>query len=75
MRLNRVKLAKPSHDVTAGDVLTVTVGSHVRVLKVAGFAERRGPAPTARQLFEELSLSGQDVAPAQKGDASPPGTC
>ena len=75
VRLNRVRLSKSSHAVAAGDVLTVTAGSHVRVLQVMGFAERRGSAPAARLLFEELVPAGQDVAPAQKGDASPPGTC
>jgi ribosome-associated heat shock protein Hsp15 len=75
VRLNRVKLAKPAHDVALGDVLTVAVAGHVRVLKVTGFAERRGAAPMARLLYEELDPAATDAASAQKLDATPPGTC
>jgi hypothetical protein len=35
----------------------------VRVLKVAGFVERRGSAETARGLYEELEMSGRRSAP------------
>jgi ribosome-associated heat shock protein Hsp15 len=33
----------------------VALDRSVRVLKVAGFAERRGPAETARALWEDLT--------------------
>ena len=69
VRLNRVKIAKSSHEVAAGDVVTVMAHGHLRVLEVAGFAERRGSAPDAQRLFRDLTAPEQDAAPAQIGDA------
>jgi ribosome-associated heat shock protein Hsp15 len=40
--------------VKAGDVLTVGLDRTVRVLRVVGFAERRGDAAAARVLYEDL---------------------
>ncbi|MFM9940508.1 MAG: RNA-binding S4 domain-containing protein [Hyphomicrobiaceae bacterium] len=55
VRLNTVKIAKPSQPVKAGDVLTISVGDRVRVLKVVSFGIRRGPAGEAQLLFEDLT--------------------
>ena len=44
----------PGHAVKLGDVLTVGLDNSVRVLKVAGFSERRGDAAAARVLYEDL---------------------
>lgn len=45
--------------VRVGDVLTVPMGGptggRVRVVRVLAMAARRGPAPEARLLYEELS--------------------
>jgi ribosome-associated heat shock protein Hsp15 len=40
--------------VKAGDVLTIGLDRRVRVLKVVGFAERRGDASAARVLYDDL---------------------
>ena len=40
--------------VRPGDVVTVALDRTVRVLKVVGFAERRGSADEARVLCEDL---------------------
>jgi ribosome-associated heat shock protein Hsp15 len=40
--------------VKAGDVLTIGLDRSVRVLKVIGFAERRGDASSARVLYDDL---------------------
>ena len=40
-----------------GDVVTVALDRTVRVLKVTGFAERRGDADAARLLYEDLTPS------------------
>lgn len=55
VRLNRDKIAKASQNVRLGDVLTLTVGPRLRILKVVGLGKRRGPAPEARLLYEDLS--------------------
>ncbi len=54
VRLNGVRETSPGHGVKPGDVLTVALDRTVRVLKVVGFAERRGDAPSARVLYTDL---------------------
>lgn len=46
---------KAHHAVRTGDVLTFPLGPHVRVIKVLALASRRGPAPEARTLYEDLA--------------------
>lgn len=55
IRVNRERVDKPGMAVKAGDVVTATVHRTVRVLKVVGFIERRGPAADAVLIFEELT--------------------
>jgi ribosome-associated heat shock protein Hsp15 len=54
VRVNKERASKPHQNVKASDVLTLTLGSKVRVIRVLGEAERRGPASTASLLYEEL---------------------
>lgn len=54
VRINGVRETAPGHSVKAGDVLTIGLNRSVRVLKVVGFAVRRGDATSARLLFEDL---------------------
>jgi ribosome-associated heat shock protein Hsp15 len=55
VRVNGARIAAPSRQVRAGDVVTVALDRRVRVLKVRGFVERRGPAGTAQSLYEDLT--------------------
>ncbi len=55
IRVNKVKISKPSHNVREGDVITATVARRVRVFRVLSSGVRRGPATEARTLFEELT--------------------
>jgi ribosome-associated heat shock protein Hsp15 len=54
VRINGVREKAPGHAVKAGDVLTISLDNSVRILKVTGFAERRGDAAAARVLYEDL---------------------
>lgn len=54
VRINGTREKSPGHAVKAGDVVTVALDNSVRVLKVTGFAERRGDATAARVLYEDL---------------------
>jgi ribosome-associated heat shock protein Hsp15 len=63
VRVNRVKAAKPSQTVRAGDVLTVTLRGRVDIFKVLAPGERRGPPEEARRLYEVLVARG-DRQPA-----------
>lgn len=74
VRINRIKITKPSQSVRIGDVLTVTVGPRVRLLKVLAFAERRGPPAAAQVLFDDLSPPPQprpEEAAAPTGERLP----
>lgn len=55
VRKNRERVEQSSEPVRLGDVLTVTLPHRVLVLRVTGFAERRGSATDAQALFEDLS--------------------
>jgi ribosome-associated heat shock protein Hsp15 len=54
VRVNGQRVDAPSRAVRPGDVVTVALDRVVRVLKVVGFAERRGSADAARALCETL---------------------
>jgi len=55
VRVNGARIGAPSRQVRTGDVITVALDRRVRVLKVRGFVERRGPAGIAQALYEELT--------------------
>jgi ribosome-associated heat shock protein Hsp15 len=55
VRVNSVRVDGSSKPVRPGDVVTVALDRHVRVLKVKGFAERRGSAEAASGLFDDLT--------------------
>jgi ribosome-associated heat shock protein Hsp15 len=64
VRINGARIDAPSRPVRAGDVVTVALDRAVRVLKVVGFAERRGSADDARLLCESIEPAGvRKVAP------------
>jgi ribosome-associated heat shock protein Hsp15 len=55
LRLNGERIEKPSRNVKPGDVLTFPLGHHVRVVRVLAPGARRGPAPEAQTLYEDLA--------------------
>ena len=55
IRLNGQRTDAPSRAVRPGDVITVALDRTVRVLKVVGFADRRGDAEAAQGLWQDLS--------------------
>ena len=73
VRLNRVKILKPAHAVSAGDVLTIFMGNEIRVIRVLGMTDRRVSPEVAATLYEELTQPQAPLAPhaedfgAQKG--------
>jgi len=54
LRVNGQPTPKAHYAVKPGDVLTFPLGSHIRVIKVLALATRRGPAPEAQTLYEDL---------------------
>lgn len=55
VRINGARISTSSRPVRPGDVVTVALDRSVRILKVKGYAERRGSAEIARVLFEDLT--------------------
>jgi ribosome-associated heat shock protein Hsp15 len=54
VRVNGTRIATPSRLVRTGDVITVALDRNVRVVKVRGFAQRRGPPEAGQVLYEAL---------------------
>jgi ribosome-associated heat shock protein Hsp15 len=55
VRVNRERIVKPSQSVRPGDVITVSVGAHVRVLEIVAVGSRRGPPTEAQSLYRDLT--------------------
>ena len=54
IRINRMLVTKPHYKVRPGDVLTFAQGHDIRVIRIIALGERRGPAPEARTLYEDI---------------------
>jgi len=55
IRVNRNKVTSASHGLKIDDVLTISLHNQIRVLKVEALGTRRGPAPEAALLYEDLT--------------------
>ncbi|MEE4237338.1 MAG: RNA-binding S4 domain-containing protein [Anderseniella sp.] len=71
VRVNRNRLTKSSQTVAPGDVVSVLVHDHIRVIRVEQPGHRRGPAPEARLLYTELTPRS---GPPASEPAPPAGT-
>ena len=71
VRLNRQPTVKAHARLRIGDVLTMALRGEVRVWRVMALAERRGPAPEARLLYEEVP-EGQGEAGSGEGRGTDP---
>ncbi len=65
VRVNRAKNDSASRPVKPGDVLTISLRSGVRVLRIVDGGTRRGPASEARLLYEDLAppVPSRDAGP------------
>jgi ribosome-associated heat shock protein Hsp15 len=69
VRVDGTPVSKPARAVGAGDVLTFPQGKVVRVVRILALGDRRGPAPEARALYEDLTP--EPSGPAQGGPPAP----
>ena len=67
VRLNGARVSASSQLVRLGDVVTIALDRTVRIMKVMGFAERRGDAAAASVLFEDLTPKPDVMPPAEPG--------
>ena len=72
LRMDGTVVAKAHQKVKVGAVLTFPQGPHVRVVKVLSLATRRGPAPEARLLYEDLAPIPERSAEAKTPDLDEP---
>jgi ribosome-associated heat shock protein Hsp15 len=54
VRVNGARINAPGRMIRGGDIITVALHGGVRVLKVMGFVDRRGPAQSAAALYQDL---------------------
>ena len=64
LRVNGQPVSKPAYAISIEDVLTFPQAKDVRVIKVLALGERRGPAPEAQALYD-------DLAPPQPRESDP----
>ena len=55
VRVNSTKISKPAFQVGPGDTLTFPKEKQIYVVRIIGAATRRGPAPEAQALYEDLT--------------------
>lgn len=67
MRVNAAPIARASHAVREGDVLTFAVGGRVRVVRIRGLGTRRGPAAEAAAMYQEIAPVAPDDPAGTKG--------
>jgi ribosome-associated heat shock protein Hsp15 len=60
VRINRMRVLKPSHLLRPGDVLTVSLRGEVRVLEVLAVGERRGPPEKAQLLYRPMGSGSRN---------------
>jgi ribosome-associated heat shock protein Hsp15 len=66
IRVNSERTDRSDHKVGAGDVLTMSLHGRILVWRIIDPGTRRGPAPEAQGLYEDLS-----PPPTPKADLSP----
>ncbi len=71
VRVNSVRVSKPARNVSAGDVLTFPQGHAIRVVRIVALGQRRGPAPEARALYEDLSPPSEQPPQRPLGAGGP----
>lgn len=55
VRTDGQKINQASHQIAVGQVLTISLERQTKILKVLLPGERRGPAPEAQTLYEDLT--------------------
>ncbi|MET0251711.1 MAG: RNA-binding S4 domain-containing protein [Novosphingobium sp.] len=79
IRRNGTRVGRAHEPVAVGDVLTVPIGSRVRVIEVLALPVRRGPASEAQACYRALDDGGLDdrgglavgAAPSSAGFGEP----
>ena len=62
VRVDGKRVEKPSEPVKVGSVIALPLRGQVRILRVLGLPERRGPPAEARACYEELGVDDSGAA-------------
>ena len=54
VRIDGKRVTKPSEEVRTGSVIGLPLRGEVRIVRVTGLPQRRGPAAEARLHYEEI---------------------
>ncbi|MEO9682423.1 MAG: RNA-binding S4 domain-containing protein [Tateyamaria sp.] len=55
VRVNGNRVTKRATTIQTGDVLTFVIGDNLQVIEVTAIGTRRGPAPEAQALYNDMS--------------------
>jgi len=66
VRINGLKIIKAKTPVVVGDVLTFPQEKTIRIAKVRGFNNRRGPAPEAQTLYDDMTPPPEETRKIEK---------
>ena len=67
VRVDSQPVSKPARAVGPGDVLTFVQANDTKVVRIVACGERRGPAPEAQALYEDLTPAPRERPAAAKG--------
>lgn len=70
VRINGQKAQKTAQPVGPGVVLTIALGAGVRVVRIVAIGLRRGPAPEAQALYDDLTEPAVN-SPAEPAPVAP----
>ena len=74
VRIDGERIDKPAHAVRLGGTLTILLRQEVRILRVKGFALRRGSAVNASALYDDLTPPKPATDPVTRDAEREPGT-
>lgn len=72
LRVNGTRIGKAHHLVRPGDVLTFALGRSIRVVRIVNIGGRRGPAPEAQTLYEDLAPPSATAGVSPSSASTPP---
>ena len=67
VRVDSQPVSKPARTVGPGNVLTFIQANETRVVRILACGERRGPAPEAQGLYEDLTPASKERPTEAKG--------
>lgn len=71
VRVNGTRVTKAAVGVRPTDVLTFAQGQKVRVVRIAALGVRRGPAPEAQALYEDIAPPAAEPSPGSDRKGRP----